>query len=291
MRPRSGFLALLCGVALAACTPAPHVGKATLAPATRDTHERLNALLWMQTSAEYHVLASTAYREAGARLQSMVKAARAGKFPDSAALEQPGHNTSKLPLAVILDIDETVLDNSPESGRLVQQHAPYTPDVWSAWVAKESAAFVPGAEEFIKQARALGVAVYFVTNRTKDEEQHTINNLAAVGATADEILASKETAPGESAPWASEKKARREFVAKSHWIALLIGDDLGDFIPGIRSMPPDQRMEEAQKYATRFGDQWFLLPNPNYGSWESALSTHDDDAGQLQDKFSHITGF
>jgi 5'-nucleotidase (lipoprotein e(P4) family) len=140
----------------------------------RDTHERLNGLLWVQTSAEYHVLAAATYRDAWRRVHSLLDDAKAGKPLPSAMIEQPGQNTSNLPLAVVVDIDETVFDNSPMSGKLVTQRIGYTTTVWDNWVALEQAEFIVGAEQFIANARAAGLEVFFVTNRTESEEAHTI---------------------------------------------------------------------------------------------------------------------
>ncbi len=258
----------------------------------RDTHEWLNGILWIQTSAEYKILAEQTYRQAWSQIEDKLSKVRAGYGVPSAALEQPGLNTNALPYAVVLDIDETVLDNSPMSGRLIETRAGYTTDNWNKWVEKEAAAFIPGAEAFVNKLRASNVEVIFITNRMKTEEAHTIIDLRPIVVTDDKILTSEEKPEPSGQPWPSEKSTRREYVATKYWIIGMVGDDLADFIPKIKTMPPDQRVVEASKYQDRFGDRWFLLPNPVYGSWETVLyNRSDNDKKQLEDKMKYIKSY
>lgn len=258
----------------------------------RDTHERLNAVLWMQTSAEYKTLCLQTYDQAWSQLDNMLSKAKHDNDVISAAIEQHGFNTDKLPYAVILDVDETVLDNSPMWGKLIQSGTGYSLEKWVQWVNKESAEFVPGAEEFINKARAASVEVIFITNRSKEQERHTINDLQPLIVTDSQILTSGEKETFFSTPWTGEKSLRRTSVSKKYWIIGMIGDDLGDFIPDIRTMKPEQRIIEAAKYQQRFGSQWFLMPNPIYGSWESVLyNRKDNDEKQLLDKMNYIKSY
>lgn len=295
MREQKIIASLFAALCVAGCASSPTskqaVDKSSVV-SKRDTHERLNGVLWVQTSAEFKLLAATTFREAGSALRRIDADRQRGLTIPSAAEEQTEPFTPLKPLAIVVDIDETLLDNSPMSGRLVKERAPYTSENWSGWVEKSSATFLPGATDFIKTARSMGYAVFFVTNRTKAEEGATLKNLAALGATEQEILANEEIGPGQVTPWESEKQARREFIARTHWIVLMVGDDLADFIAGIRKMPAQARVDEAQKRASRFGSQWFLLPNPLYGSWESVLYDRTSpDAKQLQDKRDQVLAY
>ena len=250
-------------------------------PCFRDTHEQLQGTLWMQTAAEYQVLARTTYREAG----EAIGAALADKTW-TAATEQTS-DPSALPPAVILDLDETVLDNSRFQGEQVVRRASYSPGFWSDWTTLKKAGDIPGAKDFLEGVRKQGIAVFFVTNRTLGEEPATLENLKTLGieATADEILAKEENG------WTSDKTARRQFLAQSYRILLLIGDDLGDFIPS--KLTPEKRVEEAAKHGDWWGTRWFLLPNPMYGSWDGALTDHKNppDAETLQRKRALVKGF
>lgn len=230
----------------------------------RDTHERLHSVLWQQTSAEYQALTTMTYQQAEAAL---VRA-----LPDktwTAALEQTG-DYFNLPPAVILDLDETVLDNSPFEGRLINDRIPFNRSKWDQWVEEANARALPGALNFIKEAQHRGVTIFFVTNRRTQHESWTRKNLEALGITLpadiDVVLAEGE----QPHNWASDKSSRRRYLAGQYRILLLIGDDLGDFVSGAMDMP-ENRVRLAQQYKDRFGVSWFLVPNSIYGSWEASL--------------------
>ena len=169
--------------------PSPGAGTPAAAepacPCRRDTHEQLQGTLWMQTAAEYQMLARTIYRAAG----EAVAAALAD--PAWTAATEQASDPSGLPPAVILDLDETVLDNSRFQGEQVLRRQPYERPLWTAWVEKEEAGLVPGAAELLASLRRQGIAVFFVTNRTLAEEPFTLRNLQKLGiqAAAEEIRA------------------------------------------------------------------------------------------------------
>jgi acid phosphatase len=235
----------------------------------------------MQTAAEYRVLVRATYREAGEALAP----ALADKTW-TAATEQTA-DPSALDPAVILDLDETVLDNSHFQGRQVVDRVPYSPDLWTKWVKKAEAEAVAGAQQFLEEVRKQNIAVFFVTNRTLEEEKKTLENLETLGiqATADEILAKGENG------WTSDKTERRRKLSEKYRILLLIGDDLGDFIPS--ALTPEERVAAAEKYLGWWGTRWFLLPNSMYGSWDRALTDHKNlpDAETLQKKRSLVKSF
>src|SRR5690349_7756097 len=122
--------------------------------------EQLNATLWMQTSPEYRAGTEQVYRLATERI--------ANPSPGTAALEQldaPAEQLARLPTAVVLDLDETVLDNTVYQARLIRDHTTYTAKTWGEWVAAGQAEAVPGARDFIAAARRLGHTVFYVSNR------------------------------------------------------------------------------------------------------------------------------
>ncbi len=229
------------------------------APAPVPQHENVNAVLWVRTSAEYAGAARQAY--AAAR-QSLARALNDRHW--TAALEQRGEFFD-LPPAVILDLDETVLDNTPFQARLASNAKPYSEEEWSKWVTEARAGLVPGALEFLTGARASGVALFYITNRAckaDDAEDATASVLRRLRVPLERgaLLCKTDS---------SDKSARREAVARTHRILLLIGDDLGDFI----AAPGDlkQRMELSQVYGKFWGERWVIVPNPMYGSWERAI--------------------
>ncbi len=248
----AAFVVGLCGCASAG-GPAP--------PAAARTG--LDATLWVETAVEYRALARQAYATAA---RSLARALADSSW--SGALEQ-GEGYEGLPPAVILDVDETVLDNSPYQGRLLADGEAYADDSWAAWVRERAAGAVPGAIEFTRAAARAGVAVFYVTNRDAALESDTRANLARLGFPIDDEGNDVVLARGERPEWGSDKGSRRAMIARAYRVLLLVGDDLADFV----TAAPDQggRREVFERYAGRWGRAWIVLPNPMYGSWERAL--------------------
>lgn len=232
----------------------------------------LNATAWMQTSAEYRAVALQAWRSARLSLERALKDKRW-----TAALEQTG-DARRLPPAIIVDIDETVLDNSPGQARfLLQGNGRYSQKLWEEWTAESRAEPVPGAKEFLAAAAARGVTVFYISNRGKQEEAATRRNLtekgfpvreATAGGLGDAVLLR-----GERPEWTSDKSSRRAAVAARYRVLMLCGDDLNDFFPA--RLKPEERRNRALAYDSWWGERWIILPNPMYGSWEDALYDFD----------------
>ena len=218
----------------------------------------------MQTAVEYEASAIQAYRLAAMQLEAALK------DPSwTAAIEQTA-DASKLPPAVVVDIDETVLDNSYFQARTVRDNTGFTEEGWSRWVAEARATPIPGALDFTRRAASRGVTVFYISNRTAAGEAATRANLRAHGFPlregVDTILSR-----GERPEWqASAKGPRRAHVARDYRILLLIGDDLGDFVVNAAGTVEERRQRTAPNEAW-WGVRWIMLPNPTYGSWERAL--------------------
>lgn len=259
-------------VASGASPSAPADASAARIPSGKD--DRLGGVLWMQTSAEYHALALATFARARAALD------RALADPSwTAALEQQGE-VAALPPAVIADLDETLLDNSAYEADRIRAGLRYEEESWRIWVNRARAAAIPGAAEFARYAAERGVTVFYVTNRAAPLEEKTRANLVALGFP---VASDRDTVlmAGERPDWSSDKGTRRTEVARSFRILLLVGDDLGDFVTGARALP-DERVALAERFAERWQTRWILLPNPYYGSWETALS--DNERGLSEDE-------
>lgn len=230
-------------------------------------NDLLNATLWMQRSIEYKANTTAIYALAKIRLD----AALADKTW-SAATEQTG-DFQDLPPAVILDADETVVDNSAYEAGLITSNTDFNPKTWTKWVNAAEAKAIPGAVEFTKYADSKGVKVFYVTNRTKEEEEGTRKNMEALGfpmgGNVDTLLTNKE-----QEDWTSAKGTRRAFVAKDYRILLLLGDNFGDFSDGYKGTEAE-RQAAFEAASARWGHDWLMLPNPSYGSFESAPFGHD----------------
>ncbi|MET3928187.1 5'-nucleotidase (lipoprotein e(P4) family) [Lysobacter sp. OAE881] len=181
---------LACALALGACkrsdtlapaadapAPAPAASSAATAKPTAPADDNLNAVLWVQTSAEYQAATTTVYRAAADRLDVALNE----KNWDALVTGERGNPSTGLPAAVVMDVDETVLDNSPYQARLVSQGKEYDEVTWDAWVAEKKAKAVPGVVEFAKAASAKGVTILYLSNRAVHLKDATIANLKAVG--------------------------------------------------------------------------------------------------------------
>ena len=264
------ILLLMATASCAARTSGPGGTVGTTATSRAVAHENLNAVLWMQTSLEYEAAAQQAYRLAQIQLDAALADPRW-----TAAIEQQG-DASKLPPAVIVDVDETVLDNTYYQARLIRDNATYATATWDPWVAEARATAVPGSVEFTQYAATKGVTVFYVTNRTANLEAATRKNLVAekfpVSDAVDTVLVR-----GERPEWsASAKGPRRAFVAKDYRILMLIGDDLGDFVIDASGTPDDRRTRTAAQ-SEWWGRRWIMIPNPTYGSWERAILGSSED--------------
>lgn len=246
-------------------------------PTAPATYENLNAVLWMQTAVEYKASTVQTYRLAQfALLQGL-------RDPHwTAALEQDG-DFDRLPPAVILDLDETVLDNSPLEARLTASGESYSPAAWTKWENERDAGLVPGAMEFLHFADVNGVTPIYITNRVCDSskaDDPTVQVLRKLGApldsAADRLFCAKDGKDKDKTP-------RRRFVAAKYRILLLFGDQLGDFL----TIPPESANLAGRErlflaHQSLWGGRWFQLPNPMYGSWEGAVGY------TVPDKLKHL---
>jgi 5'-nucleotidase (lipoprotein e(P4) family) len=256
-------------------SPAAHTSRAE-----RQIHENLNAVLWMQTASEYRASAIQAYRLAQLQLDAALR-----DHAWTAATEQSG-DPSSLPPAVILDLDETVLDNSAFQARQVQDASSYSDEAWNRWAVERKAGAVPGAIEFLTYAKSRGVTPFYVTNRDHMVEDATRDVLARLGipvtSERDAVLTRHENG------WnASDKSSRRQSVAANYRVLLLIGDNFEDFVAGTRASVAD-RAALMQRFESFWGRKWIVLPNPTYGSWEGALTaglTQPSDEQTLAAKY------
>lgn len=236
-------------------------------------HENLHAVLWTQTAVEYRALSRQSYELATRALDDALADPHW-----TAAVEQEGKaGYESLPPAVVLDIDETVLDNAMFQARLVLEDGTYDEEAWQAWCREQKATAIAGALAFTRYAAEKGVTVVYVTNRRKPVEDATIANLKAEGfdveATSDPSR-DRVLTRGENGWDSSGKTARRETVAARYRVLLLVGDNLTDFVEAGR-LSLEERDRIYERYASYWGKRWIVLPNPQYGSWETAVFGDD----------------
>ena len=294
--PWSALLLVGCVlVTFAACSSAGQSSPATPVPgadaaldreqeAAMLRHPTLDATLWQQTSVEYDGVTRTSYALATVMMERGLQ-----DSTWTASIEQANMGATSyrvLPPAVVLDVDETVLDNSAYQAWLIENNESFRPETWNAWCRQTAASPVPGALAFTRAAEEQGVQVIYLTNRDASVESATRENLRALGFPFDDdedVLLTR----GEIPAWAtSDKESRRRAVAESYRMLLLIGDNFGDFTSGEGASVED-REEQAATYEAYWGTKWIVLPNPQYGSWMSALyppDAPDDPRSRLRQK-------
>jgi 5'-nucleotidase (lipoprotein e(P4) family) len=244
------------------------------APAAVAADDNLNAVAWMQVSAEYAAVAAQTWHAASGRLD----AALADPAWDALApTDREGSSLAGLPPAVIVDVDETVLDNSPYQARLVRDSREFEDDSWDGWVAQAQARPVPGALGFAREAAARGITMIYLSNRTEAQKQPTLDNLRALGfpvSGGDVFLGKGRTVAGCTQAGSSEKTCRRRLVARQYRVLMQFGDQLGDFVAGPDNRPAT-RHALLDAHRGWFGERWWMLPNPSYGSWQPAMFGDD----------------
>ena len=231
-------------------------------------HDLLLANLWMQRAVEYRANTLTVYALARIRLDE----ALADRNWTAAPGEQTG-DFQNLPPAVVLDVDETVLDNSKYQVWLMRADQSFSTKTWNQFCAARISAAIPGAVEFTRYADSKGVKVFYVTNRGAETEKDTRENMATLGfpmgGNVDTFLMQ-----GEKPDWTGAKSTRRAAIAKDYRVLLNIGDNLGDFDDRYRSSEAE-RVKAYEAGMAYWGKQWLMLPNPTYGSFDTAPYGHD----------------
>lgn len=261
-------------LALTACGGGQNVRPSSPAQPVQATasHENLNAVLWMQTAAEYEANVRSLFGAAAETLDRALADSAWDALPRS---ERGGQRVENLPTAIIVDADETVIDNSPYQARLVERNMRHNSDAWHEWTRKRQATALPGAREFLRAAAQRGVTIFYVTNRSAEAKRDTYDNLKALGFPMSEPEDTVLTID-ESQGWESAKGTRRMFVGERYRVLMLMGDNLGDFLDGY-NVDARSRAALIEPYAGWWGQRWFMLPNPSYGGWEGAITRDATD--------------
>lgn len=238
--------------------------------------DNLNATLYMQTAAEYQAATQTLFALANQRLQALLRVPSSQALPNDEWQALGLTSVAALPPAVIVDLDETMIDNSPYQARMVNNRSTFDPVTWSAWVQEERANAISGAKGFVSKAQAAGVTVFYISNRSHDNRAATVANLKRLGwptgANDEHVLLQ-----GDPRALGKEKSSRRAWVATNHRVLMMLGDNLGDFIDGASKHADGSRLSVVQRdalakqHAAHWGHDWIMFPNPTYGGWESAV--------------------
>lgn len=229
------------------------------APAA-DLEYQVGAILYMQKAAEYRALSYQAFNLARWQLDADFEKKNLKKLPKS---------ERKRPRAIVVDIDETVLDNSPAQAHSVKNRIAFNLKDWYAWSDMRKAKALPGSVEFLNYAVSKGVRIFYVSNRDEVQKQATIDNLKSVGfndvSTENVMLRTS----------GSGKEPRRGTVAATHRIVLLIGDNLDDFSDIFERKSVTDRFAEVDKAKDLWGRRFIVIPNAMYGTWENSIYNYE----------------
>ena len=212
-----------------------------------DNDYKIQAQVWTQNSAEYRALCYQAFNAAKMNLDAL--------FFFEKEYDKP--------LAIIADVDETVLDNSPYDGKLILNNTAYNRESWVEWGNLEIANAIPGSLEFLIYASEKNVEIFYISNRYSEQLDATVNNLKKLGfpdAKESNVLLRGDT---------RSKSERRKSVSDNYEVIMLIGDNLSDFNDEFEIKLYNERSDQTDKLKNEFGTKLIVLPNPNYGDWES----------------------
>ncbi|QKG81135.1 5'-nucleotidase, lipoprotein e(P4) family [Tenuifilum thalassicum] len=243
--------------------------------ANRSKEEKYNhdylmyATIWYQNSPEMKALYYQGFNIAGERLKQFSKM-----------------KTAK-PKAVVVDIDETMLNNSPFQAQEIIDNKGYSKEFWNEWCKLAKAEATPGAVEFSKLCDSLGITLFYISNRSVTQFDATLRNLDSLGFAyaKPEYLILKDAE--------SSKKARRAKVTENYEIVLLIGDNLDDFSEIFENRASQWGTKTVDEFKKEFGNRYIILPNPMYGSWEKNIYTKQDTLPAQRDsaRRSVLKGF
>lgn len=208
---------------------------------------KIYSALWQQNSGEFMALSYQAYNIATLRLDEALKK-KSGK-----------------PFAIITDVDETFLDNSPYAVSEGEKGKDYDPKTWASWTAKAEAKAYPGSLDFFKYVASKNVTIFYITNRDGNDKIGTLKNLKNLGfPSVDENHLILKTST-------SDKEERRNAVLNNYNVILYLGDNLGDFSNIFYKKTQSARNQNVDLNAEEFGKKFIMLPNSGYGDWESAM--------------------
>lgn len=215
-----------------------------------DNEYQTGAVLWVQTSGERVALSYQAFSLARMMLDRDLRI------------------RSRMKRAVIVDIDETIMDNSRFQAWAIKNHQSFTDPTWQAWVNRSEATAIPGALDFLNYANSRGVRVFYISNRKLVEKEGTATNLRKLGFP----NVNDETLLVRTDTKSSSKEPRRQSVGAKYRVVLLMGDNLNDFSDVFENAKTiDARMSVTEQNKAKFGSRFIVLPNPMYGDWENAI--------------------
>lgn len=208
---------------------------------------KVYSALWQQNAGEFQALCYQAYNLAKRLVDEKI------------------NQGSDRPIAIVTDIDETILDNSPYAVTQALQGKEFNQDTWLEWTSKGEAVPYPGAIDFFNYAASKNITIFYVTNRNVNDKPGTLKNLKRLGfpyADENHVIVMTDT---------SNKKKRREKLLEKYDVFMYLGDNLTDFSEVFYKKSQQERNQLVDEMSNEFGETFIVLPNSGYGDWESAL--------------------
>lgn len=209
--------------------------------------QQVSAVAWMQLSDEYRANCWQAFNFARIALDIILERQH---------FESP---------AVIVDVDETILNNSAFQAFLIHTAQVYSDTLWEEWARAKCAPAIPGSLEFLNYAESREVEIFYVTNRKQNIAPATLNNMQTLGfpfSDPEHMLPRLKT---------RSKELRRAKITASHQVLLYLGDSLNDFPGDYFNQNIAKRRAQTEADRSVFGTQYIILPNPVYGAWSNLL--------------------
>jgi 5'-nucleotidase (lipoprotein e(P4) family) len=255
--------ALLAAILISACQPKA----AERNPAKEYSQQYVSAFLWHESSAESHYIYLQGFAQARIMLEEKLNSGKEWICP-----------------SVVLDLDETVLNNNPYTAMLIEKGLSYTEETWAEWIYRAEAKALPGAAEFLNFCAENGVTLWYISNRKHDYLDATLQNMVNLGlpnADAEHVLLKKEE---------SDKTPRRVWVMDNCHVLLYLGDNLRDYDEIFKNREENFGKTEVDRNLKHMLTEFILFPNPSYGEWEKAWSG-DSTAAELNNRAEHIKSF
>ena len=202
-----------------------------------------HSMYWHKNSAEYKALCLQAYNAAKNKLDIEL----------SKNIDET--------LAIVADLDETILNNTPYNEMLIEENTSFNQENWSDWVNKKNATAVPGSLDFFNYADSKGVEIIYLSNRRVENYEPTKENLISLG------FPFKESTQMLLRTNSRDKDERRKSI-ENYNIIMFVGDNLGDFDSTFFDKDNEERWEISKSKKEKFGDSFILIPNLIYGDWE-----------------------
>ena len=242
LRRTSLFIGLV--LVILACKDVKEQNTETLKESVPIKEHSILSVLWQQNAAEYRALCHQAFNIARQNINSI-------------------QGTTDKPFAIITDIDETVLDNSPYNGMLIKKEAEYSRKDWEEWGKLEDAKALPGAVDFFNYSDSIGIEVFYISNRYDTQLLETINNLKKLNlpnADSEHVFLRSNS---------SKKQERRNRILDNFNVIMYLGDNLTDFSSLFDDQNTDHRNQLVDSLRNSFGTTFIIFPNPMYGDWET----------------------